>query len=104
MGDPTVGNGDPMGVAGNVLEYVIRFFYRLPHADNPFVSVEFIFKQFVSVAESDFTAFNRTCQKVNELAAEDQRQSLLVEQVVFLHGIQRLPFTDMAPPTIRQCR
>ena len=81
--DPTVGNGDPMGVAGNVLEYVIRPFDRLPHTDNPLVSVEFIFKQFVSVAEADFAAFNRTCQKVNELAAEHQRQRLLVKQIVF---------------------
>jgi len=70
--DPAIGNGNHMGITGNVFEHVIRSFNRLPHADNPLVGVEFIFKRFVSVAKAEFVAFHCTCQMVNELATEDE--------------------------------
>ena len=38
--DATVGDGDPVGVTGNVFNHPMRFCDRLPDTDHPFMGVD----------------------------------------------------------------
>lgn len=48
------------------------------------MGIEFIFERLVSLAKTQFAATHGTGQMVDELAAKDQRERLLVEQVMVL--------------------
>lgn len=81
--DAAVSNGYPMSVTGNVFNNPVGFCDGLPDTDHPFMGVQFSFKRQVTIFEAEFAALNSATQIVDELAAKDQRQGLLIEQVIF---------------------
>ena len=73
-----------MGVTGQVSEDAFGLFNRFPHTDDPLVGIESVFERLVSLAKTKFAATDSTCQMINELAAKDQGECFLVEQVILL--------------------
>ena len=102
--DAAVGDSHPVGVTGNVFNYPMGFCDGLPDADYPFMGVQFSFKRQVAISEAELAVLNSATQIVDELAARDQRQGLLIEQVIFLARDPLSTVFDTAPPAMRQCR
>ena len=70
--DAAVGDGHPVGVAGNVFNHPMGFCDGRPDTDHPFMGVEFSFKRQVAISEAEFASLNSATQIVDELAAKDQ--------------------------------
>ena len=82
--DAAVGNCHPVGISGQILQDPFGLLNRFSDTDDPRMGIEFIFERLVSLAKTQFSATHGTGQMVNELAAKDQRERLLVEQVMVL--------------------
>ena len=82
MREPRVGDGHAVGVAGQVFKDVLRLLNGFPHADNPLVFVKLLFEAMVFPAHLYFLLADGPGEAFDELPAEDQREGLLVEQIV----------------------
>jgi len=82
MQETRVGDGHAVGVAGQVSKDVLRLLNGFPHTDNPLVFVKLLFEAMVLFANVHFLLTNGPCEAVDELPAKDQREGLLVEQIV----------------------
>ena len=71
-----------MGVSGQVFKDVLRLLNGFPHTDHPLVFVKLLFEARVLFAHLYFLLADGPCEAVDELPAEDQREGLLVEQIV----------------------
>ena len=82
MQETRVGDGHAVGVPGQVFKDVLRSLNGFPHTDNPFVFIKLLFEVMVFFANVYFLLPDGAGEAVDELPAEDQREGLLVEQIV----------------------
>ena len=82
MQETRVGNGHTVGVAGQIFKDVLRSLNRVSHTDNPLMFVKLLFETMVFPAHLYFLLADGPGEAFDELPAEDQREGLLVEQIV----------------------
>jgi hypothetical protein len=82
MQETRVGDGHTVGVPGQVFKDVLRLLNGFPHTDHPLVFVELLFEAMVFFAHVHFLLSDGPGEAVDELPAKDQREGLLVEQIV----------------------
>ena len=82
MEEARVGDGHAVGVTGQIFKDVLRSLNGVPHTDNPLMFVEPLFEAMVFSANLYFLLADGPGEAVDELPAKDQREGLLVEQIV----------------------
>ena len=82
MQETRVGNGHAVGVTGQIFKDVLWSLNGFPHTDNPLVFVKLLFEAMVFSANVYFFLADGPGEAFDELPAEDQREGLLVEQIV----------------------
>jgi hypothetical protein len=79
--EAAVGDGDAVGVTGQILKDMLRVRDGVPHTDNPLVLVELAFKVGVSLFKVEVSTLSASPEVIEELATKDQGEGFLVEQI-----------------------
>ena len=83
----TVGNRHAVGVACQVFQNVIGAFDRISHGDDPVFFIQSGFKLLVLIAgKLEILPPAASFHMLHELSAKNQRQRLLVKEIVALYG------------------
>lgn len=80
--EAAVGDSDAVGVTGQILKDMLSVRDGVPHADDPLVLVELAFKLGVGLCKVQVSKVSGSSEVIDELAAKDQGEGFLVEQVV----------------------
>jgi len=68
--DTAVGNGHPMGIAGQVVEHLLGVFDRMAHADHPVFGKQDVLQALIPLRVAfEFSPLAGAVQKLHELAA-----------------------------------
>ena len=78
----TVGDRHTVGVSGEVFKDILWLLNGFPHTDHPLVPIELGFEGLVIDIKAQLAGVDSACEPVDELAAKDQREGLLIEQDV----------------------
>jgi len=79
--EATVGDSDAVGVAGQILQDVLGVRDGVPHADDPRMFVELVFKLGVGLLQVQVSTLSASSEVIDELATKDQGEGFLVEQI-----------------------
>ena len=98
INEATVGDSDAVGVTGQILQDILRIGDGVPHTDNPLVLVELTLKVGVNLFKVRVSLLSGSSELIDELAAKDQGEGFLIEQIgilarnlAFLLGAQGAP-------------
>jgi hypothetical protein len=81
INEATVGDGDAVGVTGEILKDMLSVRDGIPYTDDPLVLVELALKLGVGVFKIQVSTLSASAEVINELAPKDQGEGSLVEQV-----------------------
>jgi len=79
-----VGDSDAVGVTGQIFQDMLSVRDGVPHTDDPFVFVELAFKLGVGLFKVQVSTLSASPEVIDELAAKDQGEGFLIEQVGIL--------------------
>ena len=98
INEAAVGDSDAVGVTSQILQDMLRVRDGVPHTDNPLVLVELTFKVGVNLFKVRVSLLSGSSELIDELAAKDQGEGFLIEQIgilarnpAFLLGAQGAP-------------
>jgi hypothetical protein len=84
INEAAVGDGDAVGVTGQILKDMLSVRDGVPYTDDPRVLVELAFKLGVGLLKVQVSMLSASPEVIDELAPKDQGEGLLVEQVGIL--------------------
>ena len=79
INEATVGDGDAVGVTGEILKDMLSVRDGIPYTDDPVVFVEFTFKLGVGLLQVQVSTLSASAEVIEELAPKDQGEGFLVE-------------------------